>query len=83
MKIQAPCIYEKPFDETVAEYTARCLDDRYGESGQLETLTTTCRNIRLSFGRLLEALASKRLLTAPEVTEIVTEVTNFDAKFLE
>jgi hypothetical protein len=81
MKILTPCLYETQRDETISEYAARCLDDIYNE-GHLESLTTSSRNVRLSFGRLLDALASKGLLTAPEVTEIVTDVTNSDAKFL-
>lgn len=81
MKIKATKTYEEDRDETVAEYTEYHLDGSECNSGQIETINRSCNNNRRAFGVLLELLATKGLITAPEITEIVEGDTNDNAKF--
>jgi len=74
--------WEKERDETVAQYAERCLDGRDYESGQLESIGRGTENNRCAIGRLLELLATKGMLTAPEITCIAQGYENADAKFL-
>ena len=82
MKIKATLSYEKERDETIAQYTERCLDGSDSDSGQLEAIARGNDNNARAIGRLLEVLATKGMLTAPEITLIVENYQNADAKFL-
>jgi hypothetical protein len=81
MKIKATQSYEKERDETITQYVERCLDGSDYDSGQLETIARTGGNNSRAISRLIEVLASKGLLTAPEITGIVG-CENLQAKFL-
>jgi hypothetical protein len=82
MKIRATSTWEEEGDETVAQYAERCLDGSDYESGQLEAIGRGNENNSRAIGRLLELLAIKGILTAPEVTGIVENYQNADARFL-
>jgi hypothetical protein len=82
MKIRATSTWEKEREETVAQYAERCLDGSDYESGQIEAIGRGNEKNSRAIGRLLELLATKGLLTAPEVTRVVESYENADAKFL-
>ena len=82
MKIKATSPYEKERDETVSQYAERCLDGSSYGSGQIETVAESSGNNSRAIGLLLEVLASKGMLSAPEITGIVGRCEDADAKFL-
>jgi len=84
MKIKVPAnYYSKETTETIKEYTTHKLDgDDYGR-GQLEAAEATTTNATDALGRLMETLAQKGLLSAPEITYIVEGKTSRDATFTE
>lgn len=81
MKIVIPSRYEADFIGSIPSYTEATLNGRSYESGLLESTTLTSRNNSLAIGRLLQLLASKGLLTAPEITGIIDLVENQKATF--
>lgn len=82
MKIKATARWEPERDETVSSYTERCLDGYSYENGQLETISDGVRKNASAIGRLLETLAEKGLLTAPEIVKIVEGYNNDEAKLI-
>jgi hypothetical protein len=82
MKIHATSTWERKRDETVTQYAERCLDGSDLESGQLEAIERGNEKNSRAIGRLLELLAMKGLLTASEVTRIVSDYEVEDARFL-
>lgn len=82
MKIKATPLYEEERDETVIHYAKRCLNRSDYHAGQMESMQANSDNITSAFGRLLELLASKGVLTAPEITGIVERWENEHATFL-
>ena len=83
MKIKSTYEWEAPKDETVTQYAERSLAGFCCGSGQIETIDQRAINNSRAIGRLLEVLASKGLLTAPEVTRIVNRFENEDAQFIQ
>jgi hypothetical protein len=83
MKIQATCKWEKERDETVAQYTERCLDGGDYGVGQLEAIGSGLEKTARALGRLLDLLATKGLLSAPEIVEVVENYHKSDATFLD
>jgi alpha-D-ribose 1-methylphosphonate 5-triphosphate synthase subunit PhnI len=83
MRILAAEPYEKPRDETVVEYTRRCLDGSLFRDGRLESTQKEVRNCSEAIGRLLDWMANEGLLTAPEITGIVEGLPNHEATFVE
>ena len=82
MEIKATVPYEREREETVAHYAARHMDGSGYDTGHLEAIARSVDKITCSYGRLIEALAEKGLLTAPEVTQVVEGYTNIKATFI-
>jgi hypothetical protein len=83
MKIVIPSIYEADFIGSIPSYAEVVLSGRSYESGVLESTALTSRNNSLAIGRLLQLLASKGVITAPEITGVLDLVENKEATFTE
>ena len=81
MKIRATASYEHKRDETVSQFADRHLDGGGQGIGQMEALAGSVDKLAGSYSNLLELLAKKGLLTAPEVFEVVKGYANEDATF--
>lgn len=82
MKIKTTSYCGKLYIQTVTQYAERCLDGSDYGTGQIEAIERGNENNSRAIGRLLELLATKGLLTAPEVTWVVEKFRNDNAKFL-
>lgn len=72
---------EMPRDETVSDYIFRSIHEG-NVWGGMETMERITANNTVAVGRLIELLAKKGMLTAPEVTSLVKyEIKN--AKFYD
>jgi len=84
MKILAAEPYQTPRDETVAQYAARCLGERdWDDGGAVEAAAREAQNCSKAIGNLLELMAEKGMLTAPDVTSIVDYYRRDDATFVK
>lgn len=81
MKIDDHASWETPRDETIQRYTERRLSLERADSGALESLRAQNENHIRAFGNLLDLLARKGLLSAPEITGIVGYYENPEARF--
>lgn len=83
MKIETKHPWLGPQEWTVSEYVSRHLDDDSYDSGALENVERACRRNREAIAQLVALLASKGLLTAPEVTLVAKGYEEADARFTD
>ena len=83
MTIVVPSKYQADFIGSIPSYAEATLNGGSWESGQLEATALTSRNNSRAIGRLLQLLASKGLLTAPEITGVIDIAENQEAVFTE
>lgn len=83
MIITLPSPYENTKSLNIESYAEHSLDGCSYDTGQLEAAAATSRNNSRAIGRLLDLMASKGLLTAPEITQVVEGYENREASFTE
>ncbi len=83
MIIIVPSPYEKTRTTKVEEFAEYALDGSSYDSGLVEAAAATSRNNSRAIGRLLDLLASKGFLNAPEVTQVLEGCMNQEATFTE
>lgn len=71
MKIKVPCT-EPSMPLNICNYVNEMLDGAADEIGAVETAQKTADNCRAAFGRLIDIMATKGLLTAGEVFTVAT-----------
>lgn len=67
----------------VADLVLRELDGSDYDKGQLETIDSTVDKTVDAFGRLLNVLAEKKILTAEEIAQVVNIYGCSDAEFVD
>jgi len=84
MQIIVPCAYQIPdTEQDIASYAERELDACRFWDDPLDIAAKTAENTSKALGRLLDVLARKGLLTAPEITEVVEGHPNPKARFTD
>ncbi len=74
MTITHTPVWQKERTETLEQYVSSQFDGYDYEGGQLENLRRTVRHQNKAFARLLDILAQKEIVSAPDITEIVRGV---------
>ena len=82
MQIKSKQIFNRQCCEELCSYVERNMNVEGYDEDEISSLGRTSNNTVIAIAKLLEKLAEKGIISAPEITEIVGRY-QFDAEFVE